>query len=75
MTILEVKNLNISFHSTEGYSYKVVKNVAFELSKGEVLGIVGESGSGKSLTALSILGLLPYPKAFHSKESSIKFNG
>ncbi|MCQ2741602.1 MAG: dipeptide ABC transporter ATP-binding protein, partial [Alphaproteobacteria bacterium] len=74
-SLLEVKNLNISFHHEEGYSYRVVKDISFELNKGEILGIVGESGSGKSLTALSIVGLLPYPKAFHSKESSIRFNG
>lgn len=37
--------------------------------------MVGESGSGKSVTALSVLGLLPYPKAGHSFDSSIKFNG
>ena len=74
-SLLEVKNLSISFHHEEGYSYRVVKDISFELNKGEILGIVGESGSGKSLTALSIVGLLPYPKAFHSKESSIRFNG
>ena len=70
MPLLDVKNLSISFHHEEGYSYEVVKDISFDLKKGEVLGIVGESGSGKSLTALSIAGLLPYPKAFHSKESS-----
>jgi ABC-type microcin C transport system duplicated ATPase subunit YejF len=75
MALLEVKNLNISFHHHSGYSYKVVKGLNFELNQGEVLGIVGESGSGKSLTALSILGLLPYPKAFHSADSSIRFEG
>ena len=75
MSLLEVKNLSIGFNHYEGYSYKVVKDISFDLEKGEILGIVGESGSGKSLTALSILGLLPYPKAFHSKTSSIKFNG
>ena len=75
MALLEVKDLSIGFNHPDGYNYKVVKNVSFDLEKGEVLGIVGESGSGKSLTALSILGLLPYPKAFHSKDSSIKFNG
>lgn len=73
--LLSVKNLSVGFHNPEGYSYKVVKNISFELNKGEILGIVGESGSGKSLTALSILGLLPYPKAFHSQESSIALNG
>ncbi len=75
MSLLKVKNLSIGFHSPAGYSYKVVRNISFELEKGEVLGIVGESGSGKSLTALSILGLLPYPRAFHSAETSIMFAG
>lgn len=75
MSLLEVKNLSIGFNHYEGYSYKVVKDISFNLERGEILGIVGESGSGKSLTALSILGLLPYPKAFHCKTSSIKFNG
>ena len=74
MSLLEVKNLGIGFNHHEGYKYKVVKGISFNLNKGEVLGIVGESGSGKSITALSILGLLSYPKAFHTKESSIKFN-
>ena len=74
MSLLKINNLSVGFHSPENYKYKVIKNINFELKKGEVLGIVGESGSGKSLTALSIMGLLPYPKAFHSKESSIKFN-
>ena len=75
MKLLEVSNLSVGFYSSEKHKYKVIKNISFELKKGEVLGIVGESGSGKSLTALSIMGLLPYPKAFHSRESSIKFNG
>ena len=75
MALLEVKNLSVAFHHPSGYSYRVVKNISFELEKGEILGIVGESGSGKSITALSILGLLPYPKAFHYNESSIKFDG
>ncbi len=75
MPLLEVKNLTLGFHTNDGNKYKVVKNVSFNLEKGEILGVVGESGSGKSITALSILGLLPYPKAFHSQESSIKFNG
>ena len=75
MSLLEVKNLNIGFCNSNKSRYNVVKNINFKLEQGEVLGVVGESGSGKSLTALSILGLLPYPKAFHTKDSSIKFNG
>lgn len=74
MSLLKINNLSVGFYSSANYKYKVVKNISFELNKGEVLGIVGESGSGKSITALSIMGLLPYPKAFHTKESSIKYN-
>lgn len=74
MALLEVNNLSIGFNNFNGAKYNVVKNISFKLDKGKVLGVVGESGSGKSLTALSILGLLPYPKAFHSENSSIKFD-
>lgn len=70
MSLLEVKNLSVSFPN-----FQAVKNISFNVEKGEIFGIVGESGSGKSLTALSVLGLLPYPKAFHSQQSSIRFNG
>ncbi|MBE6447742.1 MAG: ABC transporter ATP-binding protein [Alphaproteobacteria bacterium] len=73
MTILQVKDLSVCFHNPNQKASCPVKNVSFNLQKGEILGIVGESGSGKTLTALSILGLLPYPKAFHSPASSIKF--
>ena len=73
MSLLDVKNLSICFHKAE-QDICPVKNISFSIEKGEILGIVGESGSGKTLTALSILGILPYPKAYHSKESSIKFN-
>ena len=62
MNILEVANLSVCF-GKEKYKTCPVKNISFFLKKSSVLGIVGESGSGKSLTALSILGLLPYPKA------------
>ena len=73
MPILKIKDLSIYFNKKNGNVFQAVKNISFELKAGEVLGIVGESGSGKSITALSILGLLPYPKAFLSKESSIKY--
>ncbi len=70
MNILEVNNLSVNFDNISP-----VNNISFALKKNSILGIVGESGSGKSLTALSILGLLPYPKAYHTPQSSIKFNG
>ncbi len=56
--LLEVKNLDIVFRQNEK-SLEVVKDVSFNLKKGEILGIVGESGSGKSLTCLSLIKLIP----------------
>lgn len=67
MKLLEIKDLSISFGHQE-----VVHQANFDLNPGEVLGIVGESGSGKTVTALSILGLVP---ARLSPDSSIKFMG
>lgn len=58
MKLLEVKNLSLSFSSKLGKK-QVLKDISFSLFKSKTLGIVGESGSGKSLTALSILKLLP----------------
>ncbi len=49
--------------------------MSFDLDRGETLALVGESGSGKSVTALSILQLLPYPMASHGTASSIVFDG
>lgn len=75
-SLLEVKNLSVFFaNQKSGQGVAAVKNVSFNLEPGEVLGIVGESGSGKSVMSLSIPGLLPYPKAYHGAESSIKFKG
>ena len=58
--LLSVRNLTTVFATRKG-EVKAVDDVSFDLGKNEVLGIVGESGSGKSVTALSILGLLPQP--------------
>jgi ATPase components of various ABC-type transport systems, contain duplicated ATPase len=68
--LLSIKNLSISFQNSPNF---VVEKLCFQLESGECLGIVGESGSGKSLTALSLLGLLPN----HAKlegESHFKLN-
>ena len=73
--LLKVKNLSIDFKRDNGDSFAAVNNISFNLKKGEVLGIVGESGSGKSVTALSVLGLLPHKKATIGVNSSIKLNG
>lgn len=55
--ILQVKNLSVSFHTVSG-RVQAVRNIEFDLIKGETLAIVGESGSGKSVTTKAILGLL-----------------
>ncbi|MDR0841217.1 MAG: ABC transporter ATP-binding protein [Christensenellaceae bacterium] len=57
-SVLTIENLNISFSVFAG-EVKAVRGVSFQLGKGETLAIVGESGSGKSVTARSIMGLLP----------------
>lgn len=59
-TILKVKDLQISFLTNDN-EFEAVRGVSFEVRKGETLGIVGESGSGKSVTARSIMRLLPSP--------------
>ena len=58
--ILRVNNFSAGFEK-EGKVYSAVDRVSFDLRKGEILGIVGESGCGKSVTALSIMRLLPVP--------------
>lgn len=71
--ILQVKELSVSFQS-RGEEVQAVRGVSFEIHKGETLGIVGESGSGKSVTARSIMRLLPSPPSF-IKEGEIVFLG
>jgi microcin C transport system ATP-binding protein len=71
--LLEVKNLSVNF-GTGDDAVRAVRNVSFEIKRGETLAVVGESGSGKSVTALSILQLLPYPMANHPN-GSIRFQG
>ncbi|MBR1600764.1 MAG: ABC transporter ATP-binding protein, partial [Alphaproteobacteria bacterium] len=74
MSMLEIKNLSVNFINQKNDKFQAVKDINLKLDEGEILGIVGESGSGKSVSALSILGLLPYPKATHGSKSSIVFN-
>ena len=62
--LISIKDLRVTF--TQGESrVDAVKGISFDIPDGKTLAIVGESGSGKSVTALSILKLLPYPKASH----------
>jgi oligopeptide transport system ATP-binding protein len=62
MPLLEVRDLKTHFFTREGV-VQAVDGVSFDVEKGKVLGIVGESGCGKSVTALSIMGLIPKPPA------------
>jgi microcin C transport system ATP-binding protein len=72
-TLLEVKDLSVAFIQDKKTSLAVDK-VSFSINKGETLALVGESGSGKSVSALSILKLLPYPAATHPS-GSVLFKG
>jgi peptide/nickel transport system ATP-binding protein len=71
--VLKVEDLKVEF-KTEDSTVNAVKNISFEIRKGETVGIVGESGSGKSVTSLAVMGLIPKP---HGKISngSIHFKG
>lgn len=71
--LLEVKDLNTHFFTVDGV-VPAVDGVSFSISKGETLGIVGESGSGKSVTARSIMRLVPNPPG-KIVSGSIEFNG
>jgi microcin C transport system ATP-binding protein len=71
--MLEVADLAVRFDTGER-AVDAVRGVSFGIERGETLALVGESGSGKSVTALSILQLLPYPTASHPS-GSIRFEG
>ena len=72
MKVLEIKDLSLGF-DTEGGFYPALHNINFDLSQGEMHALVGESGCGKSMTAMSILNLLPKNAKITSGE--IIFNG
>lgn len=71
--LLEIENLSVHFHIPEGVA-RAVDGVSFNLAPGETIGLVGESGCGKSVTALSILGLIPTPPG-KIEAGKIMFNG
>src|SRR6201994_4387770 len=71
--LLDVRDLSVAFHQPSGSSV-AVDRISFEIKRGEGVALVGESGSGKSVSALSILKLLPYPTASHPA-GSIQYKG
>ena len=71
--ILQIRDLSVAF--TQGGKVNLaVDHVSFDIGRGETVALVGESGSGKSVTALSVLKLLPYPPASHPS-GSVRFKG
>ncbi|MTI95142.1 MAG: ABC transporter ATP-binding protein [Firmicutes bacterium] len=72
--LLEVSNLKTQFNTEDGL-VKAVDGVSFSVKPGEVIGIVGESGCGKSITAMSVMRLIPKTNGEILKDSSIKFAG
>ena len=73
MQVLEVQDLRTEFRTDEG-SFPAVDGVSFSVDAGKTLAIVGESGCGKSVTALSIMGLVPDPPG-RIAGGSIRFEG
>lgn len=71
--LLDVRDLSVAFRH-EGGSSLAVDRISFSIRRGECVALVGESGSGKSVSALSVLRLLPYPTASHPS-GSVRFNG
>ncbi|MDH4442464.1 MAG: ABC transporter ATP-binding protein [Rhizobium sp.] len=73
MTMLNIENLGVSFWS-RNRQVRVLKDVSFSISKGEIVGVLGESGSGKSVTAAAIMGLIEQPPG-RIEAGRILFNG
>ena len=73
-TLVSVEGLSVDFRGGGGNVVHAVRNVSFDIGKAETVALVGESGSGKTVTALSILRLLPYPAASHPS-GVIRFKG
>ena len=73
-SLLNIENLNVRFN-LRYQKFHAVKDVNFKINSNEIVGLVGESGSGKSVTAMSIMRLLPEPKASFDKNSKIIFDG
>ena len=73
MSLLTIEDLGVRFH-VEGDDVEAVRSASLHIERGETVALVGESGSGKSVTALSVLQLLPYPRASHP-HGSVRFDG
>ena len=73
--LLEVKNLGVNFRLDGGTIFEAVKGISFDVPKNSTVALVGESGSGKSVSAMSIIRLLPREQAIISPASEVLFEG
>ncbi len=73
--LLEVSNLDVKFRLDGGSIFDAVKGISFDIPRNTTVALVGESGSGKSVSAMSIVRLLPAEQAIISPKSKISFNG
>lgn len=73
--ILQVKNLGVKFRLDGGTIFEAVKGTTFDIPRNSTVALVGESGSGKSVSAMSIVRLLPQEQAIISPQSEVLFNG
>jgi len=73
--ILTIRDLDVTFQTGKDRTFKAVHGINFELRKGETLALVGESGSGKSVTAMSVMQLLPKGITQYGAKSKIEFEG
>ena len=71
--VIQIKNLHVGFRS-QGKIIEAVGGINFNIPEAKTVALVGESGSGKTVTAMSILKLLPYPSAFHDSGKIIYNN-
>jgi peptide/nickel transport system ATP-binding protein len=72
--LISVQNLSVSFHLGKTHAVEAVKNVSFDVPANSTVALVGESGSGKSVSAMSIVRLLP-ENSFHSPQSKVIYGG
>ena len=72
--LLKISNLSVYFQVRKS-QFRAVKDFNLVIEENEIAGLVGESGSGKSVTAMSIMRLLPEPKASYGEQSSVEFDG
>ena len=74
-TLVNIRNLKVSFRLDRSHTFEAVKGISFDVPKNATVALVGESGSGKSVTSLAVLGLLPRENSIIDPGSRIEFDG